>query len=279
MKRLFRLMPLVVATLAVSTALSTAAAAPTRAAANPPPAPSATTTSITQAATWYYYKPGHPMMIAPNVPWCTGAWAIRGTSGMFFLTAGHCRFNYYSGGRVYGTKAQFGTQRRTEYGKGMDALIVQPLAGVDAYQRVTARNWPGGTIGNTVGLLHNANFHQNGPIGMSGWTSGWITGRLRGQSTWIHGERVFLTNYNSHGGDSGGPVLINDGARHVWAAGMHVGLVTTSSGTYAAFISIDDLLARFGARLPVFPRVAAPAATADTGTELPQLKALGYVLQ
>jgi hypothetical protein len=241
-----------------------------------------------QAAVWYNYKVAHPMMTAPSVPNCTGGWAIRGTDGVFMLTAGHCQFDVFSGGRVYGTdnspQGHYGTQRRSEFNRGMDAMIIQPVAGVAAYQTVTARyNWPGGTIGNTVGLLHNADLDPGDPIGFSGWEAGWQTGFLRGQSTWVHGERVFLTDYVSLNGDSGGPVLINDGVGHIWAAGMHVGLLRTLTGTYAAFISIDDLLARFGASLPVFSftaaTVAAPAAAADTGAELPYIVPLGYVLQ
>jgi hypothetical protein len=234
-------------------------------------------------AATYFYKPGHPMAQAPGAAPCTGAWAVTGTSGMFFLTAGHCDFPGISGqaatrGYVYGTTASFGhfgTVRRNDRppgdcaqtnNGGMDAQLIQPRANVvDAYQIVANGN---ADIGRTVGRLRNNELKLGSPIGKVGQKTGWTEGRIVNTATWCNGERVYLATYGSAGGDSGGPVLIHDGNGKVWAAGMHVGSMTIAGGArYAAFIAIDDLLARFGASLPVFASAQRQSPPARGGSQ------------
>jgi hypothetical protein len=236
----------------------------------------------------YDYKPGHPMMVTPNGRACTGSWVVVGASGSFFLTAGHCDFPGLPGqettaGFVYGTSASFGhfgfVRRnddrlgcsREPYG-GFDAQLIQPRAGlVGSYQIVAAH---GVDVGRTVGVLHNDQLRYMSPIGKFGWIGGWTDGVLRGTYTWCNLERVFVADYPAREGDSGGPVFIHDGRGQVWAAGMHVGTIRLAGTTYSAFISIDDLLQRFGASLPVFPSLSAtaPPVPRSGGQPLPHLE-------
>lgn len=243
------------------------------------------------AAPWYYYKPGHPMNRFPSTSsYCTGSWAVRGTDGMFFLTAGHCVWDNgtptypYDDGNVYGRDAQFAEHARNEHRStdgctsipspngGMDAQLVRPKAGVDAFQIVVAPTWE---IGRVVGVLHNSQLRQGQPIGKSGRQTGWTEGKIIGAGRWCNGEEVFFADYVASDGDSGAPVLIRN-TQGVYAAGMHVGNITTGSGfTASAFISIDWLLSRFGVQLPVFATsggAVAPLAT-DLNHHLPYIAA------
>jgi len=220
------------------------------------------------AAPWYYYYPGHPMRLVPSQNHCTGAWAIRGRDGMFFLTAGHC---FDINGLVSGTSANFGVVRRDDHRRpgGMDALLVAPHQGVDALQIAVRPD--GGNLGRVVGIVHNNELLPRRPIGKSGQTTGWTESTIVGTFTWSNGERVVCGDYHSLGGDSGGPVLIRDGVGRAWAAGMHVGRLPLEGGrSVGCFITIDDLLARFGASLPVFPsRNAVASYVRSSETALP----------
>ncbi|WP_250030974.1 S1 family peptidase [Paractinoplanes maris] len=227
------------------------------------------TTQPAQAAA-YDYKPGHPMMRSPNVGQCTGSWVVVGASGSFFLTAGHCDFpgipgQEWTSGLVYGTSTSFGhfgSVRRDDdtstcngvHDGEMDLQLIQPRANlVGSYQIVSAGNVEGGRV---VGRLSNSRLDAGGQVGKYGRVGGSSVGTLRGTSTWCSGERVYLADYRSSGGDSGGPVYVNDGQGRAWAAGVHVGRIPINNVEYAAFISIDDALARFGAQLPVFSSLA-----------------------
>ncbi|GLZ76031.1 hypothetical protein Afil01_08380 [Actinorhabdospora filicis] len=196
------------------------------------------------AAVWYWYKPGHPMNIAGAG--CTGSWALRGSDGMFFLTAGHCASGVNA--VVSGTDTRFGFVRRNE-DPSMDALLVQPDSGVDAYQIVEVN---GITVGRTTGMVHNWSLTPGTVVSKGGRTTGITSGTIRVQSTWDGRERVYCGDYAACAGDSGGPVYQKAGSS-VLAVGVHVGRQRQPSGVlYSCFISIDDLLARFGAWLPVF---------------------------
>jgi hypothetical protein len=225
-------------------------------------------TPATAEASAYVFRPGDPMLDVPKhtETACTGSWAVRGRDGLFFMTAGHC---FAKDAPVFGTDAQFGTADRNATGEGQDSMLVKPKAGVDAYQTVVAyKNWPGTVIGNVVGTAPKTGMNQNDPVGMSGWVSGWQAGYIKGRTLWKDGEFVLLASYISTHGDSGAPVLVNDGAGHVWAMGMEVGAIEVAPGKcYSAFIPIDDLLIQYGATLPTFPSagITPPSSLADNG--------------
>jgi hypothetical protein len=237
-----------------------------------------------QAAIKYWYKPGHPMRLFSVQPRCTGAWAIRGASGMFFLGAGHC---FEQGAAIAGTDEYFGWVRRDEmpgdwnFGE-MDALLVQPDPDVDALQEV-----PG--FGRAVDAYSNAELTQAGrPIGMLGQGTGGFSVGVTVSGWWeridFRGERVACATYSRMPGDSGAPVFTHDGQGRVTVAGMHVGWVANPLGTGPArlgcYITIDDLLWEFGAWLPLFSslgagtmRLAGPPA--DRADDVPVTKVDG----
>lgn len=237
-----------------------------------------------QAAITYWYKPSHPMRVSLSTPHCTGAWAIRGASGMFFLSAGHC---FDLGATVGGTQSGFGWVRRDEmpgawnFGE-MDALIVQPNPDVDALQEV-----PG--FGRATNTYTNAFLTQAGhPIGMLGQATGGFSVGVTVQGWFerleFRGERVACATYSRMHGDSGAPVFTHDGQGRVTVAGMHVGSILNPLGTQpprlGCYITIDDLLERFGAWLPLFSSLGArtmsmAGPSADRADDVPVTKAEG----
>lgn len=210
--------------------------------------------SPAQAAPWYYYKPGQPMGPVPNSENCTGSWAVRGQSGLFFLTAGHCQAE---GTTVYGKPSPFGFVRRNEEAKGMDAALVQPHAGVDALQNVVDRSDV--VIGRTVGIVPNSELATPGLwLNKMGRTTGWTWATTDGRWELWNGQWVKCSEkLGATYGDSGGPVFTRDSANRARAAGMIVGGKLKNGVMHSCFITIEDLLARFGAWLPVFSSTGA----------------------
>lgn len=79
-------------------------------------------TAAPASAATYYFKPGHPTYFGgPGTGgYCTGGYAIRGGSGTFILTAGHCGSVCTT---VYGTSRAFGTIAHTRWSSHDTALI------------------------------------------------------------------------------------------------------------------------------------------------------------
>ncbi|MET8045664.1 hypothetical protein ABZU25_32945 [Micromonospora sp. NPDC005215] len=204
-----------------------------------------------QAAT-YFYKPGHPAedYAGPN---CTGGYAIRGTDGMFFLTAGHCGV---VGDLVYGTDAEYGRIAHNPY-TTRDTALIKPGSGVDAQLVVDAQQIvvdgttgrsPG--TGKVTGIFPTSSLGANVLVGKMGMTTGWTEGRIYGVITW-HGMTAFCSTALTRGGDSGGPVWRTDGTGGVLAVGITVAAYTSTGN--GCFIPIQTLLSYWGASLPVFP--------------------------
>ena len=237
-----------------------------------------------QAATWYVYKPGHPMGPSTGAANnCTGSWAVRGPSGLFFLTAGHCQ---WAGTVVYGLEKAFGSVRRNDNRRGgRDAALVEPYAGVDAWQDVV--NSSEGVIGHTVGKVGNSELPGGMYVNMVGRTTGWTWGQIDSRwFVWANGELVKCAIYKdgSGKGDSGGPVFTRDSSNRAKAVGMHVGKAEVTPGVFwSCFLTIDDLLRHFGATLPVFSAAgvtsyAGPSADATAARAQP-VKPLRYILE
>lgn len=219
-----------------------------------PAPPVAERTALAGAATSrslsYMYKPGHPMSLPGGS--CTGSFAVRGTDGMFFLTAGHCG---QVGQAVRGTDAQFGVFAH-ERNVREDTALVRPLRGVDAQQQVTnPRN--GALIGSTVGWYRNSEIGGGMPVGKTGITTGYTEGRVEPWTYRWDNFTVRCATYASRPGDSGGPISIRTNTSNLWAVGVHVGRVTLSDGsTRGCFVPIETLLGYWGAWLPVFGSTA-----------------------
>jgi hypothetical protein len=62
-------------------------------------------------------------------------------------------------------------------------------------------------------------------------------------------------------------VFTHDGAGRAWAAGLLVGAIQFSFGWLTCFLPIDEVLARAGATLPVFPSGAAVPSLARPGAD------------
>jgi hypothetical protein len=253
---------------AVGTALAAGLAAALAVVADP---------TAAQAATWYYYKPGHPTYLAGGGT-CTGGYAIRGASGMFFLTDGHCT-DGATGVVVSGTDTRFGTVAYNKY-PGRDTALIRPDAGVDAYQIVvdpkTGRT-PG--TGRVIGEMPGPLWTVGTLVGKMGVTSGWTEGKIVGYREW-HGLRAVCSTALTQRGDSGGPVWRNDPYGDVYA----VGITVTFEVDGGCFLPMNLLLSEWGAWLPVFASthaVAGPRASAahpvDVTANLPRLSSEGMV--
>jgi hypothetical protein len=152
----------------------------------------------------------------------------------------------------------------------MDLQLIQPRPNlVGSYQIVSAG---GVDAGRVVGVLHNNQLTVGRPVGKYGWSGGSTVGTIVGTSIWCSGERVYIANYGSLDGDSGGPVYVNAGGQ-AWAVGVHVGRARVDGVWYGAFISIDDALGRFGAWLPVFPSLARQSPPVHRGEPTRHLEA------
>ena len=166
---------------------------------------------------------------------------------MFFLTAGRC-FGVQE--LVSGTDDNFGSVRRNELTANppMDALLVEPFPGVDAYQILSTKS---GDFGRVTGQYRNAELTPGRPIAMYGEGTGLTYGTVDVRYT-ISGQSLMCATYKSSGADLGGPVFTHD-QNGVKAAGMHVRSHLLPTGrVLSCFITIEDLLNRFGAYLPVF---------------------------
>ncbi|MEU0882356.1 hypothetical protein ABZ345_27405 [Lentzea sp. NPDC005914] len=230
------------------------------------------------SAATYYFKPGHPTFFGgPGTgSYCTGGYAIRGSSGMFILTDGHCAG---VGSSVYGTSRKFGTvaySRWTTY----DTALIQEVAGDDALQIVVdplTGNSPGN--GKIVGIYPKSSLGVGTLIGKMGQTTGWTEGTITGTITW-HGMTAYCSHAYTWAGDSGGPVW-RTGGGGVLAVGITVAYYESSGD--GCFIAIQDLLNEWGAWLPVFSSAAAlesPAKAAPVppmqSSEIP-LPAVGHL--
>ncbi|SCF20941.1 Trypsin [Micromonospora chokoriensis] len=239
------------------------------------------TTATPAVAAGYMFKPGHPMFLEKKNnlnKYCTGGYAVRGSSGMFIATAGHC---FGIAGLppaaqriVYGTDTRFGYAIRNDnvgdyWGdNSFDGALVQLDSGNDAQQIVvdplTGRS-PGN--GRVTGYYRNSALSQGFVIGKMGRTTGWTEGVVTSWQviTYDDGMRDYLlcSTVPAAGGDSGGPVWRWD-ANGV----MAIGIVVSGGNGGMCFNPIENVLSRFGAWLPVF---AASSATTTTSAAQPRV--------
>ncbi|MEU8179677.1 trypsin-like serine protease [Micromonospora sp. NPDC049044] len=212
-------------------------------------------------AAGYLYRPGDVMHLdgpgsLPN--FCTGGYAVRGSSGMFLVSAGHCWGYGRIGNVVFGTDRRFGTVIRNDRigdvydTNSFDGALIRMDAGDDATQ-IVVDPVTGRSPGKVVGYFNNSALSAGMVIGKMGRKTGWTEGRI---TEWRllrykDGVRDYLlcSTADSDGGDSGGPVWQSDGAGHVWA----VGITIARSNGMMCFNPIQNVLSRFGATLPVHP--------------------------
>ena len=225
---------------------------------------------VAQAA--YFFRPGEPMFFgSPGnlAHYCTGGYAVRGTDGLFLLTAGHCDV---ANRAVYGTDARFGTVAFTKY-PGDDTALVRLTAGNDAYQIVVdplTGRVPGGT-GKVVGYLATSNFTTGYLIGKMGRTTGWTEGAIYGQLL-VEGQILYCSRARVDDGDSGGPVWRTAPGGGVYAAGIVVAKDLSTGGT--CFAPIARLLQVWGATLP---RFSSGARAVQPTPELPAADPLPFI--
>lgn len=203
------------------------------------------------SAAGYFFLPGHPTYFGgPGTgSYCTGGYGVRGESGMFILTDGHCA---PVGTTVYGTSRSFGTVAYSRW-TNHDTALIQEIPGDDAYQivvdPVTGRS-PG--TGRITGIYPKSALSVGTLVGKMGVTSGWTEGTVTGTTTW-YGMTAYCSHARTQPGDSGGPVWRNDGGG-LRAVGITVSY-SPSTGD-GCFIPIQDLLNEWGGWLPVFTSAA-----------------------
>lgn len=204
----------------------------------------------TYVSSRYRFQPGHRM----NTPkgGCTGSYPVRGSSGSFALTAGHCGS---LGSLVSGDSRRFGVIVRSEAGRttldaagNIDAALVRidpgDTMGVQVVDPVTGRS-PGVVVGadGTSALTKGLR------IGKMGRTTGWTEGTITGWETlrYPNGQvdHLLCTTATSGPGDSGGPVWRSVGPGQVRAVGIIVG----GRNGKLCFEPIGNVLQRFGATL------------------------------
>lgn len=223
-------------------------------------------------AATYFFKPGHPMLFGSSsspTHRCTGGYAVRGASGMFVVTAGHCSTNAarqgVTGAVVYGATRRFGTIIRNDHvgdfynTNTFDGALVRLDPGDDALQivvdPVTGRS-PGD--GRVRGWYANSALTRGFVIGKMGIASGWTEGAITAWQTVVDnrtGWRYYLlcSNVPILPGDSGGPVWRWD-SNGIMAIGIAV--FRLDAGGFMCFNPIQNVLNRFGAWLPVYTTAA-----------------------
>ncbi|MEV4280948.1 trypsin-like serine protease [Actinoplanes xinjiangensis] len=222
-----------------------------------------------QAAT-YFFRPGHPTFIGSSSGnTCTGGYAIRGTSGMFFLTAGHCGD---VGSVIYGTDRRFGHIAHSRW-KTHDTALIKPDSGVDAYQTVVDPK-TGSSPGKVTGIFPTSSLGNGVLVGKMGVTSGWTEGRIY-STVLLYGMTAYCSTARTLPGDSGGPVWRTDGAGGVVAVGITIAAYEDTHN--GCFIPIQTLLSNWGASLPVFPRGAAAVAPEPPVEPVPMHSTEGLV--
>jgi hypothetical protein len=217
----------------------------------------------------YFFRPGEPVFFgsAGAAGGCTGGYAIKGTDGLFILTAGHCAPLNTA---VYGHDARFGTIAHNKY-PDLDSSLIRLTAPNDAYQIVvdplTGRT-PGGS-GKVVGVLSTSNFVNGYLVGKMGRVTGWTEGTIYTQVSW-RGLLAYCARFSSAEGDSGGPVWRTAPGGGVYAVGIIVARDTANG--YGCFHPISGLLRKWGAQLPTFPSGArAPAEVEFPSQPLPKI--------
>jgi hypothetical protein len=228
----------------------------------------------------YYFLPGHPMFFAGpgSGSYCTGGYAIRGQSGMFLLTDGHCAG---VGTTVYGTSRAFGHVSYTKY-PAYDTEIVSETPPDDAYQTVVdplTGRYPGGS-GKVVGYLDESYFTNGFLVGKMGETTGWTEGQIYGKIWWPKGtqnEVAYCSHAHTWAGDSGGPVWRTAPGGGVDALGITVAYYPNTGD--GCFLPIKHLLNLWGAWLPVWSNpnnsISASHAANTTSPGLPFLNPAG----
>jgi hypothetical protein len=203
----------------------------------------------------YYYQPGDPMYFGgPGaLPGCTGGYVIRGASGTFLLTDGHCTGLSSTGQQVYGTVRAFGSVSYTKYPNN-DTLLISEVRTDDAYQTVQdplTRKLPGGS-GKVVGYLSDADLVNGLLVGKMGERTGWTEGPIFQQGTY-DGMNLYCSRAQVNHGDSGGPVWRAAEGGGVYAVGITVTkTVRDDNPSDGCFVSIADLLKLWGGYLPVW---------------------------
>ncbi|MEN3306064.1 MAG: streptogrisin [Micromonosporaceae bacterium] len=216
----------------------------------------AATGTPAHAAVRYFFRPGHPVFFGtPGNPDdnCTGGYAIRGSDGLFFLTSGFCGFGEV-GATVYGTGEHYGTLAFNKYPMP-DTALIKPDADVDAYQMVVDPV-TGASPGRVVGLFSENNL-IGAPVGKMGRGTGWTEGTVYLSGTY-GGMAAYCSTATTGSGDLGGPVWQSDGAGHVWAVGITIGVLDGT--TNGCFYPIQRLLDAWGAWMPVFAFAGSPPA-------------------
>lgn len=219
------------------------------------------------SAATYFFNPGHPTYFGGpgSGSYCTGGYAIRGSSGIFILTDGHCS---PVGTTVYGTSRSFGTIAYSRW-TTHDTALFREFSGDDAYQIVVdpvTGHSPG--TGRITGIFPKSGLTAGTLIGKMGVTTGWTEGSIYGTVSW-HGMTAYCSHAKTWAGDSGGPVWRSDSGG-LRAVGITVAYYPSSGD--GCFIPIQDLLDEWGAWLPVFPSAA--DATLDPAPETAPLPVL-----
>lgn len=223
--------------------------------------------AVPSQALTYTYLVGHVMYTPAGR--CTGGYTVVGTSGTFTMTAGHCGS---PGQTVRGTDAAFATIAYKKPETQGDSLLTQVHSGVSQLQIIvdplTGRT-PGGD-GRVVGVMPSSQQTNGTLVGKMGTTTGWTEGKISSRSTW-YGRTLICTTAKADYGDSGGPVWRADG-NGLRAVGMTVAKLMTDNSM--CYHPMDELLREWGASLPTFAGVVAPAsAEAISGTldDLPEI--------
>lgn len=206
-------------------------------------------------ATWYYFYPGHPTYFggpkAGGV--CTGGYAIRGASGMFFLSDSHCAG---VGAIAYGTGSRFGTFAYSRH-DNPDTALIQPDSGVDALQ-IVVNHKTGASPGRIVGIYDEAFLGVGVLVGKMGDTTGWTEGHIYGTIIWKG-----MIAYCAHAANDGAFALAGDSGGPVWRTGpngvLAVGIMVAGNAISgdACFYPIKRVVDEWGAWLPDFSEARA----------------------
>lgn len=210
-----------------------------------------------QAAT-FFFKPG--MKLKGTVPGgivkCTGGYVIRGASGTFPTTAGHCfpvNTSVWAGTVSPPSGQTIGTIQYRKFPR-FDTELITESPGNDTYQIVVdplTGRMPSPS-GKVTGYYTDFQLTDGLLVGKMGEKTGWTEGRIVGYYNDPYGFSEYCDTAAVDHGDSGGPVWRSepDGVK---AIGITLSKVPAPGGGYwHCFASIADVLYFWGATLPVW---------------------------